>query len=390
MLALINARIFTGNKGIIDKGVVIIRHGKIEKIGKKISVSKDIEIHDLKGRFITPGFIDAHCHVGIFNEGTGAPGFDGNDYSDPLTPHLKAIDGIYPDDVAFVDAINHGITTLAIAPGSANVVGGQIAVVKPVSNIIDEMKITDYAGMKCAFGENPKGVYGDRNVMPTTRMGVAALLRKVLTETINYSAKKDFHFSGKKKKEEHFEVDPKLECLIPVIRKEKPLRAHAHRADDIQTAIRIADEFNINIIIEHCTEGWKIADFLAKKGVSVILGPINTTKSKVELRDSNLASAKILEDAGVHFAIMTDAPVERIGSLFDDVRLSMRYGLSSETAIKSITINPAEILGLDDRLGSLEAGKDADLNIFDRDPFDFMAKIETVMINGQTVKGKLR
>lgn len=392
MFILANCRIYTVKNGIIENGSIFVKHGKIDKVGIIDSYPDGIPVYDLKGKSVTPGFIDAHCHVGIFNEGTGNIGSDGNDVSSPTTPFLKSVDGIYPDDEAFDDALENGVTTMCIGPGSANVIGGQMAVVKPISNIIDEMVLTDYVGLKCAFGENPKGVYGERNIMPTTRMGVAGVLRKALYEAKNYLLKKEFYekkISDDGKPQEPFYPEIDKEILIPILKKEKPLRCHAHRMDDIQTAIRIAEEFDVDIVIEHCTEGYKIADFLASKGIKCIIGPLNGTKPKVELKDSTLKAPMILEKAGVDFAVMTDAPVERIGALFDDVRLFVRHGLTEKTALESITINPAQILGFDDQFGSIENGKVADLNIFSGDPFDFRSKIETVIIYGKIEFGDL-
>ncbi len=390
MYVLKNAKIYTVENGIIENGSILIKYGKIERIGKEIEIPANIPIYDLKGKSVTPGFIDAHCHVGVFNEGTGEPGNDGNDYSKPVTAEVKAADGIYPEDEGFLDGIENGVTTMCVAPGSANVVGGQIAVVKPKSKILEEMLITDYVGLKCAFGENPKRVYGERHIMPTTRMGVAAVLRKALHDAKNYQALKEFKLNQKPeegKPVEPFKTDFINEVFLPILKKQKPLRAHAHRMDDIQTAIRIAKEFDINIVIEHCTEGYKIADFLAEKGIPIIIGPLNGTRPKVELKDMTLDAPRILEEAGVKFAVMTDSPVERSGALFDDVRLFIRKGLSEEMGLKSITSIPAEILGLSDRLGSIEIGKDADLNVFDGNPFDFRSKISAVTIEGKLVFG---
>ena len=389
--ALVNARIISGKPEPFD-GAVLVNGGKIEAVAKEGDLPKRLKRYDLRGAWVTPGFIDAHCHVSVFNEGIGEVGNDGNDYSEPVTAHLKAADGIYPEDEGFEDALKHGVTTLCVGPGSANVIGGQMAVVKPRSSILEEMLVTDYAGLKCAFGENPKRVYGAKGRMPTTRMGVAAVMRKALTDARNYLEKKRHHEAKKAKKgekKEPFAVDYAMEVIAEVLEGKKPLRAHAHRADDIQTAVRIASEFGVDIRVEHATEAWRIADFLARKGVMVILGPLNTTKVKSELRYASLESPKKLEEAGVLFAIMTDAPVERIGSLFDDVRLAMRHGLSKEGALKAVTVNAAKILGLDDRLGSIEPGKDADLVVFDRDPFDFMSKVKATLIEGELKYGEL-
>jgi len=392
LFALKNAKVYTVTDGIINNGTILIDGSKIVEVGEDLEIPESAEIHDLKGKSVIPGIIDAHCHVGVFNEGAGDIGCDGNDYSNPITPNIKAADGIWMDDEAFENARNNGITTLCIGPGSANVIGGQMAVLKTGGNILEEMMLDDYVGLKCAFGENPKQVYGPKRIMPITRMGVAAVLRDALIDAKNYLAKKEHHKSKKVEKgktKEPFELKNGMEIIGEVIEGKKPLRAHAHRADDIQTAIRIAEEFGLKIVIEHCTEGHKISEFLAKKGISAIIGPLDTTKPKVELKDATLSIAKELEKAGVKFAIMTDHPVKRIDRLFDDVRACVRDGLSKETALKSVTINPAEILNMGDRLGSISKGKDADLAIFDGDPFDYMAKVICTLIDGEVKAGKL-
>ena len=392
MIALKNATIYTITDGILENAILIIDENKIEAVGIGIDIPKSAKVYDLAGKFITPGFIDAHCHVGVFNEGVGDIGYDGNEATSPVTPEVKAVDGVYTDDEAFADALTHGITTLCIGPGSANVVGGQMCVVKNRSNILEEILIEDYVGLKCAFGENPKRVYDSQGKMPSTRMGVGAVLRKTLIDAQNYLNKKKHHENTPAKKDEPkapFETNYSKEILCEVLEGKKPIRAHAHRTDDIQTAIRIAEEFDVKLVIEHCSEGHKIADFLAKKNVGVIIGPLDGTKPKVELRDMDIKAASILEKAGVEFAIMTDAPVVRIGQLFDDVRKTIRAGHSKENALRTITINPAKILGMDDKLGSIEAGKDADIVIFDRDPYDFNAIVETTIIDGKVLHGKL-
>ena len=384
MIVLKNAVIHTVANGTIT-GSVAIKDNKILMVGD-FEIPENAEIVDCSGKHITPGFIDAHCHVGVFNEGLGDMGNDGNDATSPTTPQVKAADGIYPEDEAFQDAISNGVTTLCVGPGSANVIGGQMCVVKPISHILEKMLVTDYVGLKCAFGENPKRVYGSKGTMPETRMGVAAVLRKALQDADAYRIKRDFQLNKPQKDDEPkepFIPEYDKEIIVEVLENKKKLRAHAHRMDDIQTAIRIAREFNVGIVIEHCTEGFKIADYLAKNNIPVIIGPINGTKPKVELKDATLESAKILDEAGVKFSMMTDAPVERIGSLFDDIRLAIRYGLNQESGLKAVTLNPAEILGMQNELGSIETGKSADLNIFSGDPFDFRSVVETVYINGK-------
>ncbi len=392
MIALRNATLYTVTAGIFDNGTILIEDGKIKGIGSDIKIPEGSKIYDLKGKSITPGFIDAHCHVGVFNEGIGDMGFDGNDATSPVTPEIRAIDGIYGEDEAFDDARKAGITTLCVGPGSANVIGGQMCVVKPRSKIVEQMLVEDYNGLKSAFGENPKRVYGSQNKMPQTRMGVAAVMRKAFMDVQKYAAKKIHHENTpaeKDKPKAPFETDYNKEIILQVLNRNKSLRAHAHRTDDIQSAIRIAEEFGIELVIEHCTEGWRIADYLADKGVGVILGPLESTKPKSELRYLTMEAARILEEAGIPFAMMTDAPVIKIASLWDVVRSAMREGLSKKAAMECVTINPAKILRMDNRIGSLEHGKDADIVVWDGDPYDFNTPIVATFIDGKLLEGEL-
>ena len=376
----------------VEDCAIVIKEGRIEALGSRLSTDGIERVYALEGCHATPGIIDAHCHVGVFNEGVGEVGNDGNDYSDPLTPEIRALDGIYPDDEAFGDARKAGMTTLGIAPGSANVIGGQVAALKTGGNITEEMVISDYVGLKCAFGENPKRVYGPKGKMPTTRMGVAAKLRMALMEARLYGEKKAHHLTTPLKENETrapFKVDYRKEVLLRVLRREVPLRAHAHRMDDIQSAVRVAEEFGLDLVVEHCTEGHLIADYLARKEIPVIIGPLDGTKPKVELRNATMDGARELERAGVRFAIMTDAPVKRIGALVDDVRNCVRHGVSPEVALAAVTTVPASIMGLSGRIGSLKPGMDADMAIFDGDPFDFMSGVRITLVDGRPVHGEL-
>jgi imidazolonepropionase-like amidohydrolase len=371
---------------------ILVADGRIEAVGPEVSARGAERVHDLEGCHVTPGIIDAHCHVGVFNEGTGEVGMDGNDYSDPITPEIRALDGIYTDDEAFDDARASGMTTLGIAPGSANVIGGQIAAMKTRGNIVEEMTITDYVGLKCAFGENPKRVYGAKGKMPTTRMGVAAKLRMALMEARLYGRRKAHHLGRPLREGETrapFKADYRKEVILRMLHREVPMRAHAHRADDIQSAVRVAGEFGIDLVVEHCTEGHLIADYLARKDVPVIIGPLDTSKSKVELRNATMQGAKRLEQAGVSFALMTDAPVKKIGSLIDDVRNCVRHGVSRQAALAAVTEVPARIMGMTGRIGSLRPGADADIAVFEGDPFDFMSGVRATLVDGVPVHGEL-
>ena len=382
----------TVSNGTVEDCTIVVRDGRISALGRDVPTDGVEVVHSLPGCHVTPGIIDAHCHVGVFNEGVGEVGMDGNDYSDPLTPEIRALDGIYPDDEAFGDARGAGITTLGIAPGSANVIGGQIAALKTGGNITEEMTISDYVGLKCAFGENPKRVYGQKGKMPVTRMGVTAKLRMALMEAGLYGRRKSHHLTSPLKEGETrapFKTDYRKEVLLRVLRREVPLRAHAHRMDDIQSAVRVAEEFGLDLVVEHCTEGHLIADFLARKGIPVIIGPLDGTKPKVELRNASMEGARKLEEAGVAFAVMTDAPVKRVGSLIDDIRNCVRHGVSRDTALRAVTSVPASIMRLAGRIGSLQAGMDADMAVFEDDPFDFMSGVRVTLVNGRAVHGEL-
>ncbi|MGE5653106.1 MAG: amidohydrolase [Bacillota bacterium] len=382
MLAIKSDKIMTITQGTIS-GVVLVEDGKIVAVGSNVAIPAGAEVIDATGKYVHPGFIDAHCHVGMWEEGIGFEGADGNEMTHPVTPQLRAIDAINPMDQGFMDALEGGITTIVTGPGSANVVGGTSVAIKTHGRAVDKMVVNPDTGLKCAFGENPKRVYADRKMMPSTRMGTAYLLREALVNAQNYmndveAAKKD----GKP-----YKRDLKMEPLVRVLKGELALRAHAHRADDILTAIRIAKEFNVRVTIEHCTEGHLIVDELKEAGVSVVCGPSLSNRSKVELRDLSFKTAGILANAGVNVSIMTDAPVIPIGYLPIAAGLCVKHGMKEEDALKGITINAAQISGIADRVGSLEVGKDADIVIKSKHPFDLMAVTEKVYINGKLVFG---
>lgn len=381
MLAICNGKIYPIEGQIIENGMILIDDGKIIKMGKEIEIPAKASVIDAKGKCVFPGFIDAHSHIGLFEEGIGEPGEDGNEWSDPITPQLRAQDAINPGDKAFDDAIKGGITCAFTGPGSANVIGGQSVAIKTSGKIIDKMIVKAPAGLKIAFGENPKRVYGNQKKMPTTRMANAALLRETLVKAQNYKAR----LREAKKESKFIERDLKLEILQDVLDKKIPLRAHAHRADDIMTALRIAKEFDVNIVIEHCTEGHLVADELAETGVWAVVGPSLTTRSKVELWERTFKTPKILTDKGIKVAIMTDHPVIPIQYLPLCAALAAKEGMKEEDALASITINAAEIIGIDDRVGSLREGKDADLVIWDGHPFDIKSRPLYTIINGKVV-----
>ncbi len=369
-----------GKKGVIKDGLIIIEDGTIKDLGQDISLPEDAEVYDYSDKVITPGLIDAHTHLGIGEEGIGWEGADYNEMTDPITPELRAIDAINPDDQGLEDAREHGVTTVMAGPGSANVIGGECMALKTSGSIVDEMVVKSPVGIKAAFGENPKRVYKEKNQSPSTRMAIAALLRKTFQETENYLAKKI-----NQKEDEPFDKDLKYETLIPVLKGELPLKTHAHRADDIMTALRIAEEFSLELTIEHCTEGHKIAEKLAEAEVPAVVGPSLTTRSKVEVRERDFKTAAVLAEAGVTVAIMSDHPVIPVHNLTLYAALAAKAGLEKEEALRAITINPAKILGIADRVGSLEKGKDADLAVFSADPFQVSTEVEAVFITGEEI-----
>jgi imidazolonepropionase-like amidohydrolase len=375
MLLIKNGTILTMVSEPIEMGQVLVNDGKIISVGKDISSPENCEIFDADGGFVMPGIIDAHCHIGMWEDGLGFEGDDGNEITDPTTPQLRAIDAINPMDRSFVEAYENGVTCVCTGPGSANVIGGQFATIKTKGTRIDNMIVQQTAAMKVAFGENPKRCYNAKKQAPSTRMATASILREYLLKTKNYM----------ENKEKNSSFDMKLESLVPVVKGELNVKAHAHRADDIFTAIRISKEFGLKMTIEHCTEGHLIADELAKEGFSAIVGPSLGSRSKVELKEKTFETAAVLHNAGVKIAIMTDHPVIPVHHLPMCAALAVRAGLDEETALKAITINPAEILGISDRVGSLQVNKDADIVVFDKHPFDIQAKTTCVLIDGEVV-----
>ena len=364
----------------IENGCVLIGDdGKITAVGKDIAAPDGCTIINAEGRLVTPGCVDAHCHIGLDNEGMGWEGHDYNEIVDPLTPHLRAIDSINPQDEAFALALQGGVTSACTGPGSANVVGGTFVAIKLSGKRVDKMIIKNPLAMKCAFGENPKRCYGQgMKKSPTTRMATAALLRELLFKASNYMQDKD---AGKNPP-----FDMKLEAMLPVMRGEIPLKAHAHRADDILTSIRIAREFGVKLTLDHCTDGAIIADELAQEGFSAFVGPTLGNKSKIELRNKSFTTPKVLHEAGVPISIITDAPVIPLQYLPMCAGLAVNAGLDEETAWHAITINPAVQTGIGDRVGSLETGKDGDVVIWTANPLTTVgAEAYTTIVDGKFV-----
>lgn len=346
----------------IENGCVLIGDdGKILSVGPSIDLPEGAAVVDAQGRLVTPGCVEAHCHIGLDNEAVGWEGKDYNETVDPVTPQMRAIDSIYPQDEAFSLALKGGVTTCCTGPGSANVLGGTFAAIKTYGNRVDNMIVKDAVAMKCAFGENPKKCYGQASKKaPMTRMGVAATLREALFKAKRYKEDKE---AGKNPA-----FDMKMEALIPVLEGKMPLKAHAHRADDILTSIRIAKEFGVGLTLDHCTDGACIADELAKEGYPAFVGPSLGAKSKIELTNKSFETAGILHKAGLKVSIITDSPVIPEQNLPMCAGLAAQGGLPMEEAWKAITINPAESLGIADRVGSLEQGKDGDVVIWTADP----------------------
>lgn len=381
MLAITGGTVLTPEEEIRG-GVILIEGGKIREVGSDVDVPADALVMDVTGKYVIPGLIDAHCHVGIFPDGVGFRENDGNEMTDPVTPHLRAIDAIHPEDIAFEDLRRAGVTAVNTGPGSANVVGGQTAVNKTRGRTVEEMVVKAPAAMKMALGENPKRVYGEQKRIPSTRMGNAGLLREWLTRARNYLERK----GHAREKGEPFEADLKLEALAEVLTGGLPAHIHCHRADDIMTALRIADEFGIkNVVLIHATEGYKIADILAERGVPCVVGPILFSRTKYELRGMDPKNPVVLSKAGVKVAIQTD---QRSGVkyILFDAALAVREGMEEVEALKAITLYPAEILGIDGRVGSIAPGKDADLVVLSAHPFEITkSRVELVMIEGQVV-----
>ncbi len=362
MILIQNANIKTMAGLELEKGCILIGDdGKILEVAAAIDAPAGVQVIDAEGRLVTPGCIDAHCHIGLDNEGMGWEGRDYNEMADPLTPQLRAIDSINPMDEAFSLAIQGGVTTACTGPGSANVVGGTFVVIKLVGKRVDKMILKEPAAMKCAFGENPKRCYGQSHgKSPVTRMGTAALLRELLFKTRRYIADKA---EGKNPG-----FDMKLEAMTPVLEGKIPLKCHAHRADDILTSIRIAKEFGVGITLDHCTDGALIADELAEEKLPAFVGPTFGNKSKIELQNKSFTTPAALHEAGVSVSIITDAPVIPLQSLPMCAGMAANAGLDREEAWRAITVNPAKALGIADRVGTLEAGKDADIVIWNADP----------------------
>jgi len=367
----------------VDGGTVLIRDGKISAVGPSadVDVPDGLPTVDASGQWVLPGFIEAHGHVGVWEESEGWAGQDTNEMTDPNGARLRALDAVNPADVGFADALSGGVTTIVALPGSGNPIGGQTAALKAAGRTVEEMLIREPVSVKSALGENPKRVYGEQKKLPSTRLGVAAVIREAFTKAQNYRAQLDYAASDGKP----FDRDLTLEVLARVLDGELPWSQHCHRADDIATAMRLAAEFGYRLIVNHGTEGHLVADLLAERGIPVIIGPLFTTRSKVELRNRSLRNPGRLARAGVTIAITTDHPVVPIHFLVHQATLAMKEGLDRDTALRSITANPAQIMGLDDRVGALRPGLDGDVVLWSGDPLDVMSRALRVFIGGREV-----
>lgn len=379
-LAFVNAHVVPIEGEPFD-GTVLVADGHITALGADLPVPDGAQVIDAAGRWVLPGFVDAHTHLGVHEEGEGWSGNDSNELTDPVTAHVRAIDAINPVELGFDDALAGGVTAVNVNPGSGNPIGGLCVALHTHGRTVDEMVLRSPSGMKSALGENPKRVYGDKKQTPATRLGVAAVIRGAFVEGQNYLDKQAHAEPDKAAPAK----DLKMEGIASVLRREIPWRQHCHRADDIATAMRIADEFGYELVIDHGTEAHLVADLLAAKGIPVLIGPLFTSRSKVELRNRSLANPGRLAQAGVEISIITDHPVVPINFLVYQAALAVKEGLDPVTALRSITINPARVMGVADRIGSLEVGKDADLVLWSGDPLDVMQRALAVYIGGREV-----
>lgn len=383
MLLIQNGKLLTMSGTDYEKGSVLIEGQKITQVGESIDTSNlDITKTIDAGNFwVMPGLIEAHCHIGIIEERKGFEGDDCNEKTLPITPYLKALDAVNPMDSSFHCALAAGITGVMVGPGSSNIVGGQFVFIKTHGRSIDKMVVLEPAAMKVALGENPKANYNKKDIMPTTRMAIGALLREELFEARQYYAEK----KKAEKNGDPFKKQYKKECWIPVLERLIPLKAHVHRADDILTAIRIANEFNLKITLDHCTEGHLIAEEIYASGFPAIVGPTLSCRNKIETQNADFKTPSVLHKAGIKIALTTDHPVTRIQDLPICAGFAAREGLGIPDGLRAITVNAAEICNVSNRVGSLEPGKDADIAIFDGNPMEVFTKTMYTIINGEIV-----
>ena len=386
-MLIINGTVHTMDGLTIPNGYVAVSGDKIAKVGpmEECPDHWEGETLDAGGGHIMPGFIDAHCHLGMFGDALGFEGDDGNEATDPCTPHLRAIDGVNPLDRCFEEARAAGVTTVLTGPGSPNPISGQFEAIKTMGKWVDAMVVKAPIAMKLALGENPKSVYNERHETPVTRMATAAIIRENLRKALEYGEK--LERAEADEEEEKPDYDAKLEALLPVVRGELPVHIHAHRADDIATGVRIAKEFGLKCVIVHGTEAHRIPELLEQEGVPVITGPCLGDRSKPELANMTIESPAVLTLQGVKVAICTDHPEVPIQHLPLCAAMAVKGGMLPEAALAAITINPAQIAGIDHQVGSLTPGKDADIVITTGHPINLLSRVRAVFIGGIRVKG---
>ena len=384
-VAIVGGRVVPVTGPPLEGGTVLVTDGTITGVGAGLAVPEGVPVIDATGSWVLPGFIDAHAHVGVHEEAQGWAGQDTNEMTDPVTAQVRALDAINPADLGFQDAISGGVLAVNVNPGSGNPIGGQTVALKCWGRTVDAMVLRQPSGLKSALGENPKRTYGDRDKTPSTRLGTAAVIRGALVDAANYLARIEAEQRKPEAERRTVDRDLRLEALGRVLRREIPWRQHCHRADDIATALRIADEFGYDLVIDHGTEAHLVADLIAARGIPVVIGPLMTSRSKVELRNRSLANPGRLARAGIAISITTDHPVVPIHFLVHQATLSVKHGLDPETALQALTINPARVAGIDARLGSIEAGKDGDLVIWSGDPLEVFSRVQRALINGTEI-----
>lgn len=385
-MLIINGTVHTMDGLTIPGGYVAIRGDKIAQVGPMEECPQNWEgqVFDAHGGHIQPGFIDAHCHLGMFGDGVGVEGDDGNEATDPCTPHLRAVDAVNPLDRCFQEAREAGVTTVLTGPGSANPISGQFAALKTNGKWVDAMVLKAPAAMKMALGENPKLTYNERHETPSTRMATAAIIRENLAKAVEYREK--LERAAQDEDEDKPDYDAKLEALLPVIRGELPVQIHAHRADDIATGIRICKEFGLKYVIVHGTEGHLIPELLAQEGAGVITGPCLGDRSKPELVNMTIETPAILQRFGVKTAVCTDHPETPIQYLPLCAAMAIRGGMDPESALACITINAAQLAGIDYRVGSLTPGKDADVVVTSAHPLNWLSRVRLIIMDGKIIK----
>jgi len=378
LTAFTGGRVVPIDGPVVDGGTVLVRAGRIEAVGAGVAVPDGTEVVDCAGRWVLPGFLDAHVHLVVHEEGEGRDGNDTGELTDPSTPQVRALDAVNPADVGFSDALAAGVLAVNVNPGSGNPIGGQTVALRCWGRTVEEMLLRAPSGMKSALGENPKRTYGDKGRLPSTRLGTAAVIRAALAAAADYDAKRRLDDEGRRP-----DRDLGLEALAMVLRREIPWRQHCHRADDIATALRLAEEFGYDLVLDHGTEAHLLADVIAERGVPVLIGPLMTSRSKVELRQRSLRNPGLLAAAGVEISIITDHPVVPVNFLVLQAILAVKEGLDPEVALRSLTLHPARVMGVLDRLGSLTAGKDADIVVWSGDPLDIRSRVLAAWVAGR-------